>query len=193
MPNAELVVAIALEPDSSSVRAGEVAPIRINIPTLNFTKLAELLENEIISGDQISVRFANDYLDMLTLQNAFSVMDELTQYCQHTISLASYEDSDSKEIDIRNEWAAKFPLINRSEAPPPGILFFTVSGSSMAAVGVWMTILQMCFGRDTIKYLEGHKDADENPMYPALKKGFEDFFGMPFMPIATISNLGPPS
>lgn len=191
MSKQKLVFAIALEPDFTKVEAGEVEAYRINIPSLDFHELAELLERVVQSGDKVSVRCANDYLDIVTLQAALPVIDQLSLYCKHTVGEASSKPRKNKAIDVSTQWTEKFPVMDRTEAPPPGILFFTVTGSSIVTVGVWMSVLQMCFGLDRMKMLQGERDAKRNPMYPPLRAGFERFFYMPFRPEASLTNLGP--
>jgi hypothetical protein len=193
MSKPKLVFAIALEPDFTKVDAGEVDPYYINIPSLDFNVLAELLEKEVKSGDKVDVRCANDYLDIVTLEAALPVINQLSQYCKHTVGESSSRPRKNKAIDVSSQWSEKFPVMDRSEAPPPGILFFTVTGSTIVTVGVWMHVLQLCFGTDRMKMLQGERDAPPSPMYPPLKAGFERFFGMPFRPEASLTNLGPVS
>lgn len=187
MSKPKLVFAVILEPDFSKVESGEVEQYHVDVPALDFNELAELLEKEVSSGDKVSVRCANDYLDIVTLQGAEPLLDQLSLYCKHTVGVASSKPRKLKAIDISDEWAEKFPVLARAEAPPPGILFFTVTGSSIVTVGVWMSVLHMCFGR----HRSAQPDVENDPMKPSLKEGFERFFGMPFREVATVTNLGP--
>lgn len=187
MSKTRLFFAVSLEPDFTKVDAGETEPYRVNVPALDFNELAELLEREVKSVDKISVRCANDYLDIVTLHGAESRLNEVTVYCKHTIAEACSKPHKGKAIDIRGLWSERLPVLDRSEAAPPGMLFFAVSGSSLVSLGVWMTALQMCFGRARFS----NDEADNNPMHPPIKAGIEGFFGMPFKPIAYVFNLGP--
>ncbi|WP_408601907.1 hypothetical protein [Pseudomonas sp. PLMAX] len=187
MSKPKLVFAVILEPDFSKVESGEVDQYHVNVPALDFNELAQLLEKEVVSGDKVSVRCANDYLDIVTLQGAEPVLDQLSLYCKHTVGAASSKTSKFGTIDISDEWAEKIPVLDRASAPPPGILFFTVTGNSIVTVGVWMSVLHMCFGR----HRSAKPDVENEPMNSALQAGFERFFGMPFRPVATVTNLGP--
>lgn len=187
MSKPKLIFAVSLEPDFTRVESGEIEPYRVNIPSLDFNELAELLERQVKSGDKVSVRCANDYLDIVTLHGAEGLLDQLSLYCKHTVGEACSKPAKSKTIDVSSLWADKFPVQDRSEASPPGILFFTVTGSSIVTVGVWMTVLHDCFGR----HRSGNPDTENEPMDTSLKEGFERFFGMPFRPVGVVTNLGP--
>lgn len=186
MSKPKLIFAVSLEPDFSC-EPGEAEPYRVNVPALDFNELAVLLEREVKSGDKVSVRCANDYLDIVTLHGAEGMLDQLSLYCKHTVGEACSKPGKSKAIEISALWAEKFPVQDRAEAAPPGILFFTVTGSSIVSLGVWITVLHNCFGR----HRTAEPDVENQPMSPQLQAGFENFFGMPFRPVAVVTNLGP--
>lgn len=190
MPKPKLVIAIALEPDLSRVDSGEVDPYRVNIPSLNFNELALFLEEEVQSGNKISIHFANDYLDIATLHLAHSSLEEISYFCTQSVGSPSAKRSKNKEIDIRDQWCEYLPVEDRAMAPPPGILFFTVEGSSMVTVGVWLTVLYDTFGHDWRS--ESQRKTPKNmPIQPHVRQKLESFFGLPFLPTTSVSNLGP--
>jgi hypothetical protein len=190
MTTPKLVIAIALEPDLSRVETGQVEAYRVNIPTLNFNELAQFLEQEVHSEDKVSVRFANDYIDIATLHLAHAMLEEISYFCAQSVGSDSAKLSRNNEIDIRDQWSEYMPVEDRAIAPPPGIVFFTVEGNSIPTVGIWLTVLYDAFGHDWRS--ESQKKPPKNtPMQPHVKQRLESFFGLPFLPTASVTNLGP--
>jgi hypothetical protein len=85
MTTSKLVIAIALEPELSSVESSPDPAYRVNIPRLNFNELAQFLEQEVQSGNKVSVRLANDYIDIATLHLAHSMLEEISYFCAQSV------------------------------------------------------------------------------------------------------------
>lgn len=181
MAQIKSVIMLMLQPDMSEVESGRAEPYRIAIPELKFGDLKSFFDQEINAGCKIELKVADDYLDLASLEAtkmAGGNIQALLQYCATAVSASPPKKGQAKVLDVSKAWTAGPLLPDRIHAAPPRVIFLEASASSIVNMGIWIDTVQKSLGNFQ----------NQSGMRPSMKKGLEDFFGVPFLPYGMISH-----
>ena len=191
-----IVYGLWLTTDFSEVAAGRKPPPYVDYTKVDYAGLHRLLIDTFHYGPQVTLRIANDAIDIATMSERDGASAD-KMHCKDfgLLLLNEAAQSAAPVIPVRSAWKNLHAFKNRTEVPPPVILPIVIEAEFGDAV-LWAQMARPILGLKPFEVLElmgklgrASEVRHEGTIPLKLQKGLQQVFGCDFTTYGMLDNM----